>query len=211
MISGSSGSSGRTPRACVDHDRFGVAATGGVVSFWLLTSGAGALAPGYSFRDDYTSSLAGRGSSVAALGIAALAVLGLAHLAAAASVRGVVAGPLALAGVAGLVVAAFRVGCPDGAAGCSFGANDPPADLTDMVHGLAVGGYEIALVVAMVVVAVRGNRRWSSGFRVLTVVAAVASVLLLLQTGGVDNGLWQRGWLIVNTGWLVAAVRARRR
>ena len=145
------------------------------------------------------------------LGITALAVLGLAHLAAAASVRGTVAIPLALAGVAGLIVAAFRVGCPGGAAGCSFGANDPPADLADMVHGFAVGGYEIALVVAMVVVTVRGDRRWSRVFRVLTVVAAVASLLLLLQTGGADNGWWQRGWLIVNTGWLGTAVLTRRR
>ncbi len=203
--------SGRSRRVRIDHERFGAVAVGGVVSFWLLALVAGALAPGYSVRDDYTSSLAGRGSSVAVLGIAALAVLGLAHLAAVASMRGVLAAPLALAGVAGLIVAAFRVGCPGGAAGCSFGANDSPADLADMVHGLAVVGYEIALVVAMVVVALGGNHRWSRGFRVLAVVAAVASVLLLLQTGGADNGLWQRGWLIVNTGWLVAVVATHRR
>ncbi|MGH3565514.1 MAG: DUF998 domain-containing protein [Pseudonocardia sp.] len=206
-----SGLSGRSRRTRVDHEWFGVAAAGGVVSFWLLALVAGALAPGYSVRDDYTSSLAGRGSSVAVLGIAALAVLGLAHLAAAASVRGVVAVPLALAGVAGVIVAAFRVGCPGGAAGCSVGANDPPADLADLVHGFAVGGYEIALVVAMMMITVSGGRRWNRGFRVLTVVAAVASVLLLLQTGGADNGLWQRGWLVVNSGWLVAVAVAHRR
>ncbi|MBC8091983.1 MAG: hypothetical protein H7Y15_08615, partial [Pseudonocardia sp.] len=60
---------------------------GAVIGFWGLVVVAGVLAPGYSARGDYISSLAGRGSSVAGLGVVALTLLGLAHLAAAARVR----------------------------------------------------------------------------------------------------------------------------
>ena len=51
-------------------------AVGGVVLFWIGTLVAGALAPDYSARVDYISSLAGRGSEVAVLGIATLTVIG---------------------------------------------------------------------------------------------------------------------------------------
>jgi len=184
-------------------------AVGGVVLFWIGTLVAGALAPGYSARVDYISSLAGRGSEVAVLGIATLTVIGLAHLAAAAALRGVIGVLLALAGVAGLTVAAFRTGCPGGAAGCGFETTDAPPDVADVVHGLAVVGYEVALLGAMLVVAVRLARPRPVA-AVLTAVAAVVSVVLMLQIGGVDNGWWQRGWLVVNTGWLVVLVTALR-
>ncbi len=174
---------------------------GGVALFWIGTLVSGALAPGYSARVDYISSLGGRGSEVAALGIVTLAVLGLTHLAAAAAMRGIVGVPLVLAGIAGLAVAAFRTGCPLGAAGCGFGANDAPADLADLVHVWAVTVYEGSLVIAMVVVAVRLARS-RPVVAALTVGVAVLSVVLALQIGGVDNGWWQRGWLAVNTGWL---------
>lgn len=184
-------------------------AVGAVALFWVGTLVAGALATGYSARADYVSSLAGRGSSVAVLGIGAIAALGLAHLAAAAALRGVVAVPLVLAGLAGLTIAAFRTGCPLGAAGCGSGANDAPPDVADTVHVLAVVGYEIALVAAMAVVAVRVARERPAA-AALTVAAAAASVALALNIDGPDLGLWQRAWLAVNTGWLVvAALRLR--
>ncbi|WP_300015275.1 DUF998 domain-containing protein [Pseudonocardia sp.] len=175
----------------------------GVALFWVLTVVAGLLAPGYSARADYVSSLAGRGSSVAVLGVAALTVLGLAHLAAAAVVRGWVAAPLALAGLCGLAVAWFRTACPLGAAGCGSGANETVPDLADTVHYLAVVGYEVALVVAMLGVAVR-LRGARPVVAALTVTAAVASVVLALQIGGPDLGAWQRAWLAVNTAWPAA-------
>ena len=81
----------------------------GVVLFWGDTLVAGSLASGYDLTTDYISSLAGRGSSVAPIGILALVFLGLAHLAAAATLRGALALPVALAGVAGLTVAAVAV------------------------------------------------------------------------------------------------------
>ncbi len=177
----------------------------GIALFWIGTVVAGLLAPGYSARADYVSSLAGRGSSVALLGIAALTALGVAHLAAAAAVRGWVAAPLAVAGACGLAVAWFRTACPLGAAGCGSGANDAVPDLADTVHYTAVVGYEIALVVAMLGVALRLGRARPVA-AALTVAAAVASVLLALQIDGPDLGAWQRAWLIVNTGWLVVAL-----
>ena len=190
-----------------------VATTAGVALFWGLVLVAGALVPGYAARQDYVSSLAGRGSSVAVLGVAAIAVLGLAHLAAAATVRGGPAVPLVLAGLAGLTIAAFRVGCPLDAAGCSFAPGNRIGDAQSGVHGLAVAAYEVALVVAMVAVAV-SRRASDRAFALVTAVATPASAVLLLSTGGDANGLWQRAWLLVNTAWLVALVwrtGARRR
>lgn len=183
----------------------------GVAAFWLGTLVAGALAPGYSIRDDYISSLAGRGSPVAVLGIAALIALAAAHLAAALASTGPVRVALAVAGLAGLVVAAFRTGCPGGAAGCGFRPGVRP-DLADTVHGLAVLGYQLALVLAMLLVAARLLRSRpvaAAG----TLLAVAASVSLALQIGGADTGWWQRAWLLVNTGWLVwlfAPTRAAR-
>lgn len=191
------------------HPGWARTAAGGVGLFWIGTLLAGALAPGYSARSDYISSLAGRGSEAAAIGIVTLAVLGLTHLAAAATLRGAVGVPLVLAGIAGLAVAAFRTGCPLGAAGCGFGGNDAPADLGDVVHVYAVTAYEGFLVVAMVVVAVQLARSRPVA-AALTVVAAVLSVVLVLQIGGVDSGWWQRAWLLTNTGWLVVAVLGSR-
>lgn len=178
----------------------------GVALFWVGAVVAGSLAPGYSARSDFISSLAGRGSSVALWGIGALTVLGLAHLAAAAAVRGPAAVPLGLAGLCGLTVAWFRTACPLGAAGCGSGVDDPPADLADTVHGYAVVGYEVALLAAMAVVAWRLAHTGRPLAAVLTVAAGVVSVVLALRIGGPDLGAWQRAWLVVNTGWLVAAV-----
>ena len=147
---------------------------------------------------------------MAGLGIATLVVLAVSHLLAAAAVRGVAGALLGLAGLSGLGVAAFRTGCPLGAAGCGFGANDMPPDLADAVHPLAVVAYEVALLAAMVVVAGGALRAGRPGWALLTAAAAVVSVLLLLQVGGPGNGWWQRGWLLVNTGWLVVAALSRR-
>jgi hypothetical protein len=181
-------------------------AVGCVFAFWICTLVAGALVEGYSIRADYISSLAGRGSSVAVIGIVALTLLGSAHLAAAVAVRGIVAVPLVLAGLAGLTVAGFRTNCPAGAAGCGSAGNDPPADLAQLTHGNAVVTYEIAIVVAMLIVAGGLFARHRPALAALTVAIAALSVLLALQIGGSDTGWWQRGWLLVNTGWLVALV-----
>jgi urea transporter len=113
---------------------------------------------------------------------------------------------LVLAGLAGLTVAGFRTNCPAGAAGCGSAGNDPPADLAQLTHGYAVVTYEIAIVVAMLIVAGGLFARHRPALAALTVAIAALSVLLALQIGGSDTGWWQRGWLLVNTGWLVALV-----
>jgi len=51
-------------------------------------------------------------------------------------------------------------------------------------------------------IAAGGSLRTRPVFAALTLMAAVTSVLLALQIGGPDTGWWQRGWLLVNTGWL---------
>lgn len=180
----------------------------GVVLFWGDTLVAGSLARGYDLSTDYVSSLAGRGSAVAPIGILAIVFLGLAHLAAAATLRGAVAGPLVGAGLAGLTVASFRTGCPLGAAGCGTAPNVAD-DLSTSVHGLAVGAYEIFVVAAMLLFAF-SRRHDEKVFALVSVAMAVASVVLLLQTGGAYNGWWQRGWLLVNTGWLVTLLLTRK-
>jgi hypothetical protein len=53
----------------------------GVMLFWAGVLGAGVLVSGYSAREDYISSLAGRGSQVALLGVGALLASAAAHLA----------------------------------------------------------------------------------------------------------------------------------
>lgn len=176
-----------------------------VLLFWICALLAGALTTGYSLRDDYISSLAGRGSAVAVLGIIALTLLGAAHLAAAAAVRGPVGIALGVAGLAGLTVAAFRTNCPAGAAGCGWKGNDPPADGAQLTHGYAVVVYEIAIVAAMLIVATQLSKT-RPPIAVASVAIAVISVLLALQIGGPDTGWWQRGWLLLNTGWLVGFV-----
>ena len=181
------------------------AAVAGLALFWLGTVVAGAAAPGYSARADYVSSLAGRGSQVAVVGIAALVVLALAHVAAGVAVSGALSrapgAALVVAGGCGLVVAAFRTGCPLGAAGCGTAPNDAAADVADTLHVAGVVGDEVALVVAMARVARALGRGRPAA---LTAAAAVASAVLALRIGGPDLGLDQRLWLAVNTGWVAA-------
>lgn len=188
-------------------------AVAGVAGFWGLAFLAAALVPGYSLRADYTSSLAGRGSSVAVLGVTALGVLALGHVAAAVAVADrsrAVAGWVALAALGGFVSAGFGTACPLGAPGCGFGANDAPPDLLDRLHVLGVGIYQGALLAAMaaVVIGTVRARRWPGWLAAAAVVAAPASLLLLAPVGGPDTGTWQRAWLVVTTGWLLLLVLA---
>jgi len=195
-----------------------VVASLGVALFWVGTVVAGALAEGYSARDDVVSSLAGRGSSVAGLGIASILSLAVAHLAAAPVLVWVHrfrlgAGLLLAAAAATVMIAVFRVSCGSGAAACGQGRSED--DAADLVHGLAVVAYELLIVAAMIAVAVRAARGsseppswlppWPRWMAALSVVAALGSVALLLRTYGTDPGLWQRLWVATNLGWLLLA------
>ena len=182
----------------------------GILLFWAGVFGAGALVSGYSAREDYISSLASRGSPVAALGIGALLANAAAHLA---TSRAVLTGWgsrlcalfIVGAGAAMTVVAVFRQSCPDGPARC--GLSDAPAgDWVDVVHGASVGVYQLFTLAAMLTLAVSALRSSSASPRWLgwlSVVFAAGSVALVAQTDGDHLGMWQRLWLANNLAWLL--------
>jgi hypothetical protein len=182
----------------------------GVLLFWLGVFGAGGLVSGYSPREDYISSLASRGSPVAALGIGALLANAVTHLATARAIltawgAGVCAACIGAAAVAMTVVAVFRQSCPQGPAGCGM-ANTPRGDWVDLVHGTSVGIYELFTLVAMVTLAVSALRRTRATPRWLgsvSIAFAAASVALIAQTNGDHIGMWQRLWLANNLAWLL--------
>lgn len=179
-------------------------ATAAVAAFWVGTVVAGSQFPGYSARDDVVSTLAGRGSPVAVLGIAVILCLALAHAAGARALAGSAARREAWlllgAAAATVVVAVFRV------------SNGRPDDGGDLVHAGGVVGYQLLLVATMATVAARGlrGRDWSRPLAVVSAVAAVVSVTLLPRWSGEDGGLWQRLWLGTNLGWLLLATWAAR-
>lgn len=183
-----------------------IVATACVLLFWVGTAVAGSLAEGYSPRSDVISNLAGRGSSVAVLGVASILILVVAHVASSRVLTGGGARPTArlllAAAVATLAIAVFRVSCPAGAAGC--GGPSSEDDLADVIHVLAVASYAVLIVAAMVSIVVRAPHRprWLA---VTSAVFAVASVAFLAATAGDDPGLWQRLWVGTNLGWLLVA------
>ncbi len=185
----------------------------GVLLLWGGVLWAGSLAEGYEAGEDNISSLAGRGSSVAACGVTALLAGAVAHLAGAVSVRlsgrsRWCSGFLLSAAAAAGMVAAFRVSCPGGAAGCSTSARRS-SDWVDTVHTAGVLGYETFMVSAMLTVAAGALDRaggWPRWLGVLSLAAAATSVGLLLQTGGEHSGAWQRAWLAGNHVWLLTVV-----
>lgn len=186
-----------------------VAATVAVLLFWIGVFTAGAMVSGYSASGDYISNLAGRGSPVAALAIAALLASAAAHAITARSVltrwrSPALAALLFAAAGATVCIAAFRQSCPGGAAGCS-GAGAPD-DWIDVAHTVSVAAYQVLIVAAMLTVALGVLRRteaWPRWRASLSLGCAVASVVLLSLTGADDPGMWQRLWVASNLGWLL--------
>jgi hypothetical protein len=121
--------------------------------------------------------------------------------------RLVAAGLLATVPV-GLLVAAMRISCPGGAARCSVAGQVRRTDWLDAVHGKAVAGYGVLMVLVLVAAALPTGLPWRRGRLVSAVVAPVSAVLLLMSSGGSHPGTPQRLWLLVNTGWLVAVALA---
>jgi len=182
----------------------------GVLVFWVGVFGAGALVSEYSAREDYISSLASRGSPVAAVGIAALLANAAAHLATALAVLSgwrtrVCAVFLVAAGVAMAAVGVFRQSCPTGPPRCGL-SDTPAADWVDVVHGASVGVYQLFTLAAMLALTVGALRRTSAPPRWLAWVSlafAAGSVALVAQTTGDHIGMWQRLWLANNLVWLL--------
>jgi hypothetical protein len=187
-----------------------VAASLGVLLFWVGVLGAGALVDGYSAREDYISSLASRGSPVALLGIAALLANAAAHLATSYAVltawrARLCAAFILAAGIAVSFVAVFRSACPDGAAGCSL-TDLRSTDWVDSIHAVSVVVYELFTLAAMLMMTVGALRRRSATPRWLGWVSlafAAGSVILIAQTNADHVGMWQRLWLANNLAWLL--------
>jgi len=190
----------------------------GIGLFWAGVVAAGTLVEGYSHRGDYISSLAGRGSPVAGLGVLALLGSALAHAAASRAVRGAAPGArlasalLLASGAAIVVIAVFPDSCPAGPAGCGVTDDSPgdsPGDWIGTVHVAGVVAYELVAVAAMVMVAVAALRVGAAFPRWLgptSLVLAAASVVLLSSLGGDDTGLWQRLWVALHHLWLLVVV-----
>ena len=182
----------------------------GVLLFWVGVFGAGELVSGYSAREDYISSLASRGSPVAALGVGALLANAAAHLATAYAVltawgSRLCASFIVGAGAALAAVAVFRQSCPVGPPRCGL-SNTPEGDWVDIVHGASVGVYELFTLAAMLTLTVGALRSKSASPRWLgwvSVAFAAGSLALIAQTNGADIGMWQRLWLANNLAWLL--------
>jgi len=135
----------------------------GVALFWVGIVVAAGREPGYAWRDDYVSSLASRGSTVAPIGMAAIASMGIAFIAGGFEAqrawgRRALSMPTMLSGAALLVVAAFRTNCPGGAAGCGTSSGDVARDWIHAMHVNGVAVNELFLVVAMAALAGPGQR-----------------------------------------------------
>lgn len=171
-----------------------VVAAIGVALFWTGAVSAALASPGYSQVGDYLSRLAARGSDVAPWAIGAFVASAVAHAAGAYALHQaaarhgrrrlhVAAVALALAALMVLAIAGFRLSASG------------PGDLLDSLHALAVIGYQLAWVVAVLA---RGP-----GVRGVAV-AAVSTVLLMASLSwGEYAGLLQRAWVVLDQAWLL--------
>jgi hypothetical protein len=103
------------------------------------------------------------------------------------------------------VVAAFRIHCTDGAAGCR-GPATPQDGWTDSVHGYGVGAYELTLLAAMVATAAWALRRGRVALVVVSLAAAAGSFAAVARIDEPAAGADQRLWLAVSTVWLLSLV-----
>lgn len=182
-----------------------VAVAVALVGFWGLVAVGGALEPGYSHVEDYVSRLASFGARVPGVGIGAIAALATAHAAGAVVLHRLRARPAAVAlgaaATSGYVVAAFRIHCPGGAAGCVGAGDEEP--WTDTVHAVGVVSYEVFLLVAVVASAAWAGRRGRTALGLLWLALALASVVAVGRVHEPAAGADQRLWLAVSTVWLL--------
>jgi hypothetical protein len=180
-----------------------------VATFWIGDLVGSRAQPGYEVGRDYVSALAAYGAHWPWIGIAAITASGLAHGAAALSVRTIFPGSrwapgmLAVACVMTLVVAAARITCVEGAARCHLAGSDPTRRWTDAVHGRALLGYEAALILAALGVAVLAGRGGRRQLAVASVVLAIASPALALSIDAANPGVGERWWIAAGHAWLI--------
>ena len=180
---------------------------GPLLAFALLVIVAGAVNPGYLHSRDHVSNLASRGAGQAWIGMLAIASFAAAHAGAALLWRRVAPAvwiALLTCSGFGLITTLARTSCPGGAADCSLSGTESASDLWDLVHGLAVGAYELSFVIAgacVGVVLLRSRRPWPG---VLVLVLAVLSFVTLGRPDEQAPGTAQRIWLAVNMLGLLA-------
>ena len=180
----------------------------GLGVFWVSLLVAGAESPGYSQTRDYVSSLAAHGVEDAWLGMLAIAAVGVAGLGCAVLLwRLTSAGALALAGagIGFVVVAVVRIDCPNGAARCGLGGRFDVHGAPAITHWTAAVVSAVLVLVGTALVAYalyRSGRRLAG---LASAVAAAATLVALVGTGGQSPGVVQRVWIAVMTVWLVGA------
>lgn len=172
---------------------------GSLAATWGLVFLAASQQPGYNHLRDGISALASRSAHLPWIGAMAIALGGVATLAASFVLRRIsqpAALSLALAGVALLAVAGTPISCIGGPAGCEMYPGG--SNWISKAHLAAVGFYEFASVSAAMSTALallRGGAR-----RVAGVCAAGALVsLLLFSAAPIELGLMQRAWLLVHS------------
>jgi hypothetical protein len=172
---------------------------GSLAATWGVLFLAASQQPGYNHLRDGISALASRSAHLPWIGAIAIAMGGIATLAASFVLRRIsqpAALSLALAGVALLVVAGTPISCAGGPAGCEMYPGG--SNWISKTHLAAVGFYEFASVSAAMSAALallRGGAR-----RVAGVCAAGALIsLLLFSAAPVELGLMQRAWLLLHS------------
>ena len=181
--------------------RAGLATLGLLLVFAVLVVLGGSVNTGYEHSVDFVSSLAGRGSDHAWIGVLAIGSYGLAHGAAALPwrhVSRVVWAGLLVCATLLVMVAVARASCPSGAAGCALKGSTDQTDAGDTIHGLSVGIYSLLFLVAAVsagVVMARRGRWYAAASAGLV---AALSIAALSQVDEVTPGAAQRLWFATN-------------
>jgi hypothetical protein len=114
---------------------------------------------------------------------------------------------VALAGIAFVAAAFFRITCVEGAAQCGVG------DRMDIdLHGAEAVTHEVLtalgtllLVVAMTAAGVARLRGGHRGLGIASLVAAIATVATFFAQEGSSPGGMQRVWVLVMCAWLAGA------
>ena len=195
-------------------------AIAGFVAFLLLDQLAITLAvPAHNWHTDVIFALAGRGSSVWQIEDAALLAFAVAHLSAAGALRRqwqapVLARLVLASGVAFLGAALFRLGCPQGEAGCGIkGGENQLDDGLSALHAGMVTIYLLLMLLTMVVAGFSSYRRKGAARGVLLVsfpLVGLAYYCLGRFGAGPDFGLWERCWLVCNATWVTLLMLTRR-
>jgi hypothetical protein len=175
--------------------------------FWALIFVAGMANPGYRHYREHVSLLAADGSNL--IWVTTLAIL----LTAAAQwvgsyyfwdVNRVVALLLLGAGAALVVVAVFRVPCPESSRHCSYTVEHTTSEA---VHAAGVVAYAVVTMIAMVILGIVAITRGHHSL--VGVPGLIAAFVFALTFSGLlvfPEGLAQRSWIAVGQIWLVAAV-----